>query len=281
LERVEHLVREGFAALPGRVRVELARPGEIDGLARRARGAPGPLWILGGDGTVASVASSLVGTGKPVGILPGGTANVFARELRLPLDLKASLALIPELVPREVDTGEVNGRIFLCCSVVGLLPEVARDREALRGQPLLLYPAVIWSILRALYRFPRLDADLFSKDGRATLLTRSLAVSVNPLRSEPGIPPLRERLDGGRLALYASRHQTRLGMARLVAELALGRWHQDEALDVRQGPTFTVAARHRRHLTVMNDGELHRLDSPLSYRVRPRSLILLAAPHPP
>ena len=78
---------------------------------------------LGGDGTVNEVVNGLAGTDTPLGILPGGGANVFARSLGLPRDPIEAAGLLLERIdekPRRVPLGRIDGRYFAVNCGVGL-----------------------------------------------------------------------------------------------------------------------------------------------------------------
>lgn len=75
--------------------------------------------VGGGDGSISAAAQILADTGKPVGVLPMGTLNHFAKDLGIPLELERAAATIARGVTREVDLGEVNGRIFINNSSIG------------------------------------------------------------------------------------------------------------------------------------------------------------------
>ena len=83
----------------------------------------------GGDGTIDAIAAALAGTGKILGVLPLGTFNLFAKRLGIPLELEAAVQTLASGRVTEINVGEVNGRLFLSRSSVGLYPLALRHRE--------------------------------------------------------------------------------------------------------------------------------------------------------
>ena len=87
----------------------------------------------GGDGTVNEVASALVSTETALGIVPSGSGNGLARELRVPGKPPAAIAKALSAAPRLVDAGQLGGRWFFSVAGVGFDAKVAEafDRDIL------------------------------------------------------------------------------------------------------------------------------------------------------
>ncbi|MFT8212354.1 MAG: lipid kinase [Symbiopectobacterium sp.] len=86
--------------------------------------------VVGGDGSLNEAAPGLVATGLPLGVLPPGTANDFARTLGIPVDLKSAIKVIASGHRRPVDLGEVNGHLFFNVSSIGFSAALARELTA-------------------------------------------------------------------------------------------------------------------------------------------------------
>jgi diacylglycerol kinase (ATP) len=99
-----------LAAAGWRRRVYSRTRGEATGpLVARALDAGAELVVAaGGDGTLRDVASVIAGTGVPLGVLPGGTANVFAREMGIPAAPAAAAWALVEGAERAMDLGRVT-----------------------------------------------------------------------------------------------------------------------------------------------------------------------------
>ena len=107
-------------------------PHEPTRLARQAL-ADGAAAVvgIGGDGLVSQVAAELVGTRTPLGIIPAGRGNDFARGLGIPLDIPTACATLAAGRQRRIDVGQANGRYFFSMAVMGLAAEINRRANAL------------------------------------------------------------------------------------------------------------------------------------------------------
>jgi len=81
--------------------------------------------VWGGDGTLNEVAGQMLGTGVPLGVVPGGSGNGLARGLGLPLVVAEAVRVAMLGTPRDIDTGLVDGQPFLNLAGVGLDAAVA------------------------------------------------------------------------------------------------------------------------------------------------------------
>ncbi|GHA60128.1 diacylglycerol/lipid kinase family protein [Pontibacter akesuensis] len=77
------------------------------------------VYAIGGDGTVSIVASLLIGTQTPLGIIPLGSGNGLAKDLNIPQDTEEALHLIREHAVRNIDTLTVNGHPSIHLSDLG------------------------------------------------------------------------------------------------------------------------------------------------------------------
>jgi diacylglycerol kinase (ATP) len=91
------------------------------------------LAVYGGDGTLMEAISGLVGSEIPLAILPGGSANIIAKELGIPKDLKAACALMTQvpLTMKTIDVGQFGSRYFILGMALGLGADMIKgaDRE--------------------------------------------------------------------------------------------------------------------------------------------------------
>ena len=237
-----------------------------------------PLVIVGGgDGTVSAAASALVGTETLLGILPLGTLNHFARDLGIPTDLDEAAKLIAERPMRCVDVGEMNDRVFINNSAIGLYPLMVVDRDLQRmrlGRSKRV--AMIVAALRTLARFNRHRLTLTVNDERTGRVdTPLLFVGNNDYRIDVAAPGQREKLDGGELCVLVMRKKTRRGMLAASIRAFFGRSRPDDMVRLDDVQRLRVSA-PRPRLVVSLDGEVVRAEPPLDYEIRKRALRVIA-----
>jgi diacylglycerol kinase family enzyme len=261
-------------------RVSLAESGaEIVELARRAA-ADSDVQIVvagGGDGTVNAVASELVGTDKSLGVLPLGTLNHFAKDLGIALDLEGAARNIVEGEMVRVDVGEVNGRIFINNSSLGLYPSIVRHREKQqerlgRGK----WFAALWATLEVFRRYPLFGVRLSADDGQEfRRRTPFVFIGNNEYQMDTFNLGARSCLDAGHLSLHLTRDVGRWGLVRLAVSALFGRLRESKDFDALCTKEVWIETRRTR-LRVATDGEVTIMRSPLHYRVRPAALRVIA-----
>ena len=253
--------------------ISLARNGlEISNLAQEAAGANWQIVVAGGgDGTVNAVASAVAGSDKTLGVLPLGTLNHFARDLKIPNDLERAARTIVSGHTVRVDVGEVNGRIFLNNSSLGLYPTIVREREKNKKLGSGKWPAFVWAAVTALRRYPFLDVRLSADGKEFRRRTPFVFVGNNEYAMERLNIGVRDCLDKGQLSLYIAHRTGRWGLVRLALRALLGRLREEKDFLALCTKEIRIQTRHKR-LRVAFDGEVDVMETPLHYRVRPGAL---------
>lgn len=276
-DAIDAQVREQFTAAGKQI--EIKHPNGVRGLgeiAAAAAAGPEPIIVAGGgDGTISAVAAALAGTGKTLGVLPLGTLNHFAKDLGIPLDLAAAVETIVSGQTADVDLGEVNGRLFINNSSLGIYPRIVANREAqqerlARGK----WAAFVWATLRALRRFPFLQLRITLEEKQLVRRTAFLFVGNNEYEMSGFSLGSRGCLNGGNLGLYLTHRTGRLGLFRLALRALFGRLEQASDFDVFCVKEATIETPQPR-LLVATDGEVNWMDTPLYYRARPAALRVL------
>jgi lipid kinase YegS len=224
----------------------------------------------GGDGTVNEVLNGLAGTQTPLGIIPVGTANDFARQAGLPMDADHAMDVILHRKPVPVDTITLNGRRFLNVSVGGVGAEATAETPAEAKEQL-------GALAYALTGMRKL-ADLVPVRARFTgpglsLDVEFLVFAVGNGRASGGGTALtpRARLDDGLLDVCIVESRNRGEFARLALRMKRGEHLDADGVHYAQLPSLTVEA--RTPLAVNVDGE-PQVARRLEYMVNPKDLLI-------
>lgn len=189
--RVLAIINPGSGtAEPGLVEAEIRRR-HADAVVHHLRGRDDPAAVVraiadppldlviasGGDGTIGSVASAIQGTRTQIGIVPTGTANVLAHELRIPLDVAAACDVIAEGVALPIDVMALPDRISLCRVAFGLIGEIGQETTPAAKQRLHAL-AYVWNALPRVFNSPGMRFDM-EIDGRAMTTVASCLIVTN------------------------------------------------------------------------------------------------------
>ena len=274
----QHRLTDLFAGKGVSAQIIVADKGaDIAHLARQALvERKGPIVAGGGDGTVNAVASALVDTERPMGVLPVGTLNHFAKDLGLPLSLEDAAQTLIDGAPVPVDVGEVNGRIFLNNSSLGLYPVIVHKRERLRERlSYRKWPAFVWAAASAFRRYPFVEARITLNGQELVRRSPFIFIGNNEYCIEGFDIGARKRLDAGGLWLYAVHDKGRWGLVEFALRALFGRLRERQDFDREVARQIRIESRRKR-LPVATDGEIQLMQAPLLYRIRPGALRVLA-----
>jgi diacylglycerol kinase family enzyme len=230
----------------------------------------------GGDGTLSCVAGALAGTDTKLGVLPLGTLNHFARDLGIPAEIENAAKLIAQGRERRIDVAELNGRVFINNSAIGLYPLMVSDREGQEerlGRPKRL--AMLVAASRTLLRFSTRRLTLTVNDFTAQVDTPLLFVGNNDYRLEMPNAGTREHLDRGELCVIVMRRKSRWGFFAAAVRALAGRDRRTDVVRLEDVLQLRVDAA-RPFLTISLDGETEHMATPLMYRIRPKALRVIA-----
>lgn len=239
---------------------------------------PDAVVVGGGDGSLFHAVNTLGGRDIALGILPLGTMNLTARDLGLSADPVEAARQLARGGIERVDMVAMGEILFLNAAVLGLYPWMVLDRErARRRLGLAKWPAMVRAFWRALWRRHDVEVTLTPAGAAGPLAYRTplLVVANNRFQLRSGPVPTRARLDDGELAVYVARSRGTAGLLRLAAHIAAGQWQLAADIDLIVTGGLQVTTRHHR-LRLALDGEIAHVVPPLDFRLKPRSLRMLA-----
>jgi diacylglycerol kinase family enzyme len=259
-------------------RILTVEPGDLDRHCAEVAKEAGvdALVAAGGDGTISTAAAAVAGTEMKLGVLPLGTLNHFARDAGIPLDLEEAVAVIAGGRTRQVDVAEINGRVFINNSAVGLYPELVKSREAqqrLFGRS--KRAAMLVAGMRAFWRFSRRRLDIRIAGQQGSIVTPLLFVGNNRYKISLMGLGQRDAIDRGELCIYAPLASGPLHFLSVALRAVLGRENRQQDFVFLDGVKEAEIDSPRPALQVATDGEAQTMETPLRYKIRAGALKLI------
>lgn len=236
--------------------------------ADAARRGVDAVAAVGGDGTVNEVVNGLDGFDVPLGIIPVGTANDFARQVGIPADADHAMDVILQRKPRRLDTASLNGRRFLNVSMGGVGAEATAETPAEAKES---FGPVAYAIsgMRKIADFRRNHArfvgDGFAYEGDFMMF----AVGLTRSTGGGNMVTPRASMTDGLLDLCIVEGMSRSEFARTAMKVKRGEHIGHPGVHYVQ--LRWVHIEGREPIAVNVDGEISNARQ-LTYRARPRDL---------
>lgn len=213
---------------------------------------------IGGDGTIRAVCEELAGTGIPVGIVPAGTGNLLARNLSIPLYLRAAVDVGLNGQDRAIDMVLVSGddmddATFLVMAGMGfdaaIMEGVNEDFKKKVG-----WLAYVWAALKALM-FPAIKVEVSVDGGEPSSHRARTVVIGNVGNLQGGMPLLPDAaIDDGQLDVVLLYPRRFLSWLPLAARVLTKNRRTDATITRMRGRVITVRASS--HAPRQLDGDL-------------------------
>ncbi len=239
---------------------------------------------FGGDGTMLQVAEGLINTGVPLGVIPGGTANVFASELEIPNDKMEAISFLlnKEANIRKIDVGCVGEKHFLLRLGIGLEAAMTvmtgREEKDKYG-----FWAYLWTALRVGSRMKQAHYHMVI-DGKRKRVKGVTCVICNS--GNLGLPRVKLLPDidvsDGKLDVVVVREASLWTAASLIYHAVKGVFSKAKPHGDR--PCYSIFSRQAKEVVVMpvshqlaaRDGEDVGSDFPLKITLKHNALLVLA-----
>jgi diacylglycerol kinase family enzyme len=244
--------------------------------AQWAKSEGGILIAAGGDGTLNCAAQAAMRHGVPLGVIPQGTFNLFARDHGMPEDPAESVRALFDARPVPVQVGLVNERVFLANAALGLYPKLLEDREAAKEQmgKRRRWIAVMAGLVSLIEWNWQMKLDVEMDGDMKRLKTPSLFVCNNRLQLERiGVDCA--SVGDGRLAALIAHPLDLWTKLKLIVRAMAGRLGDAREVDCLSMRSLQVSLRHARKIKVATDGEVQWMQLPLRFTVAPQPLMLL------
>lgn len=232
----------------------------------------------GGDGTLNTVANLIVDTDVRLAIIPGGTFNHFAKHIGIPPLVIDAFKTIIDGETVRIDTAEVNGRVFVNFSSVGFYVDAIKRRIEYQKRGWKKFRALVPAIMKALLSYKLYELSVQARERGITKHTPLVFIGNNEfVFSGPDFLFDRESFISGRLHVSFFPSIGRLRLLKTVATIFLKKPFE-RTFSTILIDTLKVASKSKK-VSVSLDGEIVDIDSPLTYRTKPRSLSVIVPRH--
>ncbi|MBB3389948.1 diacylglycerol kinase family enzyme [Rhizobium sp. BK275] len=258
----EAIVFSGSEIVPAMERA--ARRDDIDGIVAG-----------GGDGTISAAASIAWRNGVALGVVPAGTMNLFARSLKVPLDIWQALDVLAFGELDNIDIASANGRPFIHQFSAGMHARMVRYRNFYSYRSRIgKLRASARAAFGVVFNPPEFEVEFEAAGMKETRRVSAISVSNNPFGENALL--YADNLRSGELGFYTAKPLKPLGVARLAIDMLRGRFRENDAVMVlHPAEVHLHFPKLRAKANCVMDGELLPLERDVTVKLHPGELKVL------
>lgn len=275
---LDRLATSGFTASA----VKIGKGENVEDKAKaavlKAKETDGIIVAAGGDGTINSVAALCYEHGVTMGVLPLGTYNYFARELKIPLAIDDAVTILINGQEKLVSIGLIQDRVFLVNASIGLYTDIIDTRERYKAKVgRYRFVALVATVVALFKADKRLTVKIKTPEEEINQRVIALFIGNNELQLENIGLSADEKISPDALSIVVVKGMTLWQKCRLLFWAMFRNVRVEERVDHYSATDFTVQTKKKRIKAVL-DGEIMRFTSPLKFQARPRALKVLVPP---
>jgi diacylglycerol kinase family enzyme len=229
----------------------------------------------GGDGTISAAASIAWKNGVALGVVPAGTMNLFARSLKVPLDIWQALEVLAFGELDNVDIASANGRPFIHQFSAGLHARMVRYRNSYSYRSRLgKLRASARAAFGVVFNPPEFEVEFEAAGMKESRRVSAISVSNNPFGENALL--YADNLRSGELGFYTAKPLNPLGVARLAVDMLRGKFRENDAVMVMHPAEVNLHfPKLRAKANCVMDGELLPLERDVTVKLHPGELKVL------
>ncbi len=233
------------------------------------------LMAGGGDGTISAAADIAWKAKIPLAVLPAGTMNLFARALKIPLELHSALESLASGKIEAVDISTANDESFVHQFSIGFQPQMIKFRNTLEyrsrwGKKM----ASVRAFLKAMAKPPRFAVQMTINGSATEKIVSAISISNNPYGQT--MLPVQEDVNRGALGVYIAGNLTSRALLKLALTIVTGSWRRNADVEEILAKRVELHFPHlRKSAKATIDGELISLPRDVKIAIHPGELKVL------
>jgi diacylglycerol kinase family enzyme len=226
--------------------------------------------ICGGDGTISYIVNILKDKDIVFGVIPLGSFNHFAKDNNVPLDIHKALDSLIYGKVIEIDLAEVNGRVIINNSSIGIYTKTVIERKNLKYNKII---KVIISLIKVLIRFPVYKFRVKAGDKDYNIKTSFVFVGNNFYHLNLSSLGSRDSIGKEILSVFFSKSSSRITFLKFALRLLFNKLEAASEFEIIYTKRLLIES-SLKVIDVSVDGEVLHMNPPLNYQILEKKIKL-------